>query len=149
MTTMLTDTWKYDPLCPPPDGQGVNLWDETEPRAVNLGSLTVPYQAWKGEQLTSSILAIDCETVPIGDQRPHEVPRLVLMCAYDWGTEQVYIVHPKDLARFIRMHPDNHYVAYHAAFDHATVLDQLEHLGATEEIAQWWALVDGTCASPP
>jgi DNA polymerase I-like protein with 3'-5' exonuclease and polymerase domains len=113
-----------------------------EVRQVDLSGRSFPYlPRWAGQVLMAEgvYLAFDVETNLVDLAR--EVPRLALASA-SAGAQANCLIHPDDLARFVLVHQDLHWVCHHAAFDFWTVEKHLRQRGETEALAAWWQIAE-------
>ena len=146
-TSNIRNALRYGSLClaPPPDG--IDLWDEDTARSFELAGERCQYRAWSGEQIPDQFIAIDTETVYLADRlNKGEIPQLVIAQASGRDPAHNYIVHPKDLARFIGKHRDRHLVFFNVAFDLAVMEKELAGRGKQKAVEALWEIIDaGRC----
>lgn len=125
--------------------------DDDEQESLMDHPRAVEYDCpWQGNKLTGtpeSPLAFDTETEPINKADPTHIPRLAL-CSVSDGTTTA-ILRPDQLADFIVLHRDQHWVGHNFAFDFWVVEEYLSGLwekggrGHTARaLHHWWRMVD-------
>ena len=104
---------------------------------VTVGGKEYEYRQWDGEEMSSRLVAIDCETEVIP---PGKIPRLAVAQAFDGKT--CYLIHPDDVGRFIKWHPKSNWVGHNlAGFDFLVIY---QHLSRTDKKArrEWLKAAD-------
>jgi len=143
-TADLVNALKYS-AAPPRDG--IDLWDEKGHREFSFNGQPCSYRAWDGETVPDHFVSLDTETVFIGTRLEQgEIPELVLATASGKDPSHNYVIHPKDIAAFLRKHQDRHLVFFHVAFDIAVIEKAVADRGEDEAIETLWCMGDrGQC----
>lgn len=122
---------------------GICLWEESEPREFVFDGQTCLYRAWQGEESDGEFVALDTETVFIGERLNRgEVPRMVLASASGNEPDDNYIVHPRDLADFLEMCRTKELVFFNVAFDFRVMRRELQQQGKEEAVELLWDMVE-------
>jgi len=131
----------------PAHAGGVDLRERPAPELFQFGDEACSYSAWKGESIDGEFIAVDTETVFIGERLERgEVPELVLVSASGTGAADNYIVQPRDLARFIERHRDRQLVFFNIGFDFPVMLKSLAEQGEDAIAEDLWQMLDeGSC----
>ncbi len=142
-TEDLMQALTFDTITTAPSPIGISLWDENEPREFALGDDHYHYRAWDGEEIGGDFISIDTETVNIGRRLDDgEVPELVIVSASGIDSDDNYIVHPDDVARFIMTNSGKQAAFFHIGFDVPVMLKALEEREEAEAILTLWRMVD-------
>jgi DNA polymerase I-like protein with 3'-5' exonuclease and polymerase domains len=103
---------------------------------VDLAGRQYPVHRWTGQQLPDTWLSLDTETDMI---QGREIPRLHLV-SIAGNQDSCCLLRPDQLADFISLHADRHYICHHAAFDFWVVR---QHLAGTTQEHAWWDIAAG------
>jgi len=126
-----------------PDPDGIDLWDEEQPRQFSVGGEECAYRAWRGEVIPDEFIGLDTETTFIGEElNEGKIPELVIVQASGQAPDANYIIHPKDLAAFISKHKDRHFIFFNIAFDLPVIQKELADRGEKKAIETLWRMVD-------
>ncbi len=131
---------------PLPDPDGINLWEGGEQKFEmnNNDNEELKYRAWKGQKIKGDFAAIDTETVAIDKERMSRIiPQLVITQASGKGLDENFIVHPDDLADFIKIHKEKDLVFFNIAFDLPVMDKALRDKGMDVAADMLWSMADG------
>jgi len=104
------------------------------PPPICLGGKHFQFQIWDGQPLPDRLLAYDTETAKIQER---EIPPLALATVYgDAGS--AYLLHPDQLAAFIRQHSQRFFCAHNAVFDFWVTAQHLQ--AEPDALAAWWGI---------
>lgn len=88
---------------------------------------------WDGEHIAAAYPSIDAETEVIQGQ---EIPRLAMLTAC--AGDEHYIIHYKDVVRFIEAHATAHWVFFNIAFDFWVLHRYLSDHGRADLVTLLW-----------
>ena len=113
-----------------------------KPMVFELGGKQYQARRWAGERLLplSGYLAFDTETSVVDDLHRF-IPELAML-SVSAGGDVVYLVHPDDVAAFLRAHQRLRFVAHNVAFDFWVLVHQLRTRGDAETERLWWAVAE-------